>query len=1149
MKKALAVIYLILLLSSQGIYAKQTYGNKIKEKLNYYNIQNKVIDIPKKEIENKFADYVNFSISEFGKASLVTDFITLNKLGEFEQTAGVGDGKTLLGRVLIGVNFFTNYYYATTPELKAKAWRDLGWNLTKEGVNYVTGLLGGTAALPGMFVAYILEESYAAIITKYEEKVYNGYNRYYSDRLLGKNIMVLVKKIKDGTVDSYLRDQILSDDGELADFVQKYVGGYYTSNKLVNMLKSSAYMNKFKSENYASFRMAAERASREIVQQRREEYRQKLTQELKKIKMKLAKQRLSLTGRIVNAVTKEGVDGVGIEIVSNRKKVYTDGEGRFVLEISLFDVYTDNTVALKMEKNGFLPGSFVFRSIGSEDNPEVEITIKPAIGAISGYTLTDKTGDPVKEVNLKLYSESVSGKKSVISGADGAYNFTEVMAGKYEILAQKIGYQPARISVTLPVPPKGKSETEVKKNINLVPANIVVIGEVVEGRKGQPLPGAEIKLKELNKNTVTDAAGTYSFNEIVPGEYGITASRIGYEDNSVNVTVPAPKDEEPLEIRAPKIKLQPFETQVKITSPCNGEKIEDLTPTITGIVRAEETIIPENSTQFFLDSVLQVIEYDSTSGNFSFTPVTDLEETAQNKGNHTARIIATLPTFGVDADPEVLQDTVKFKAGKSPVIDKFFVNEKHFENAEEYPLLLGSITDKESGIDMGSLTLTIDSEVQNPIYYAGNDGKNANMAYFPEGDFPGGQHTAVFSGKDMAGFEASRSLTFTTEGGEIIIVRGSIVIDDSAGNGDGKVGSGETVDIFVDLQNVGTKAVEGVKAFIYTDSQYVSIAQPRADYGLIEPGQKAFPQGEYAYFTVYAQDIGERENTEPIQVTMYVDIKDKSGKNTWTESFNLSIFPSFFVRIDRIASPVMEKIQTITGIVSDMSLPNATLILNDEARTIELYADAAEKMAKFSQKVSLKAEADNTNSIRVMAVNSHGEKAEDNMELVIEVPAIWARAVLTWNTRADIDLWVTDPSGEKIGYYHMRSAHDGTLDFDDINGFGPETFTQNQSFSGTYIVKVHYFGDTSGAYEDTPPPTSWQVRLTLFEGTENEENRTYSGTLGGTGAWQTVTTFTIPASSTASSPYGEMFSKAYEVYFLPGNESGYIDPVTLPQKK
>lgn len=70
---------------------------------------------------------------------------------------------------------------------------------------------------------------------------------------------------------------------------------------------------------------------------------------------------------------------------------------------------------------------------------------------------------------------------------------------------------------------------------------------------------------------------------------------------------------------------------------------------------------------------------------------------------------------------------------------------------------------------------------------------------------------------------------------------------------------------------------------------------------------------------------------------------------------------------------------------------------------------------------------------------------------------------LAWNTATDIDLWVTDPSGEKIYYAHRNSAAGGYLDRDDTDGFGPENIYYRRNIpDGAYLVQAHYYGPSSG---------------------------------------------------------------------------------------
>lgn len=67
---------------------------------------------------------------------------------------------------------------------------------------------------------------------------------------------------------------------------------------------------------------------------------------------------------------------------------------------------------------------------------------------------------------------------------------------------------------------------------------------------------------------------------------------------------------------------------------------------------------------------------------------------------------------------------------------------------------------------------------------------------------------------------------------------------------------------------------------------------------------------------------------------------------------------------------------------------------------------------------------------------------------------------LTWDSSADIDLYVQDPMGEWIWHKHKKSQSNGLLNIDDRNGSGPETvvWKNNQFPTGNYIVYVKHYG-------------------------------------------------------------------------------------------
>jgi tetratricopeptide (TPR) repeat protein len=66
---------------------------------------------------------------------------------------------------------------------------------------------------------------------------------------------------------------------------------------------------------------------------------------------------------------------------------------------------------------------------------------------------------------------------------------------------------------------------------------------------------------------------------------------------------------------------------------------------------------------------------------------------------------------------------------------------------------------------------------------------------------------------------------------------------------------------------------------------------------------------------------------------------------------------------------------------------------------------------------------------------------------------------LTWDTdHSDVDLWVTNPAGEKVFYSHRKGQFGEAL-FDDVTtGYGPESFTATHAHAGEYLVQVNYFG-------------------------------------------------------------------------------------------
>jgi hypothetical protein len=128
----------------------------------------------------------------------------------------------------------------------------------------------------------------------------------------------------------------------------------------------------------------------------------------------------------------------------------------------------------------------------------------------------------------------------------------------------------------------------------------------------------------------------------------------------------------------------------------------------------------------------------------------------------------------------------------------------------------------------------------------------------------------------------------------------------------------------------------------------------------------------------------------------------------------------------------------------------------------------------------------------------------DDAEAVLQGGGGDVQISLAWDNEADLDLWVTDPAGERIYYGNRSSASGGQLDVDDRNGFGPENifWPEGEAPEGTYRVQLdHYSG---------PAPSGYRILLIV-----GERAQTFSGSIGDDQTLD-ITTFTVGSARTVA---------------------------------
>jgi len=101
--------------------------------------------------------------------------------------------------------------------------------------------------------------------------------------------------------------------------------------------------------------------------------------------------------------------------------------------------------------------------------------------------------------------------------------------------------------------------------------------------------------------------------------------------------------------------------------------------------------------------------------------------------------------------------------------------------------------------------------------------------------------------------------------------------------------------------------------------------------------------------------------------------------------------------------------------------------------------------------------------------------------------ALDVRVVATWDAdNTDIDLWVTDPNGEKAYYGHRHTYQGGRMSPDYTGGYGPEEFGLRHAKPGRYVVQVNFYGHRQQVVSGA---TTLQVKFITGFGTAQRQER------------------------------------------------------------
>jgi len=164
----------------------------------------------------------------------------------------------------------------------------------------------------------------------------------------------------------------------------------------------------------------------------------------------------------------------------------------------------------------------------------------------------------------------------------------------------------------------------------------------------------------------------------------------------------------------------------------------------------------------------------------------------------------------------------------------------------------------------------------------------------------------------------------------------------------------------------------------------------------------------------------------------------------------------------------------------------------DLRRAIELLYHVVMNRWDRSREIELTALIE-LNRLLTMAKRLGITHAEVDGRLVLPMD-LDVRIAMTWDADlTDVDLWVTEPSGEKCMYSHKHTTIGGLLSRDFTDGYGPEEYLLRRAMEGTYCIEANYFESRAPLLTG---PVTVQVDVFTNYARSNEKRQSLTFRLG-----------------------------------------------------
>lgn len=234
--------------------------------------------------------------------------------------------------------------------------------------------------------------------------------------------------------------------------------------------------------------------------------------------IRLTPQTGALSGFVINALNGQSIAGAVVAVKGTDISAVTGGDGFYTLTGVPAGAQTVTASAANYD------AAEATIIVPAEQSVTQDFFLAPTVGVITGTVRNATTNQPIAGATVS------AGGITTTSGGNGAYTLNNVPAGAQTLSASADGFNPASLSGTVIA---GQTVTQ---DIALAPQLGTVVGTVRDDAL-QPITGATVTMGGVT--ATTDAAGSYTFNNVPVGAQTVSVSATNYRAATATVTVVA----------------------------------------------------------------------------------------------------------------------------------------------------------------------------------------------------------------------------------------------------------------------------------------------------------------------------------------------------------------------------------------------------------------------------------------------------------------------------------------------------------------------------------------------------------------------------------------------------------------------------------